>query len=91
VRVEAAGADYIGSGPAYATPLKAEKEVIGPAGVFAVASAVRIPVFAIGGIDLERLGELKAAGVGRVCAIRSLAEAADPEAEARRFRAALRQ
>src|SRR5260370_10235052 len=44
-----AGADYIGSGPAFATPVKKEKGVIGPAGVPAVAAAVDVPVFAIGG------------------------------------------
>jgi thiamine monophosphate synthase len=33
--------------------------------------------------------ELRASGVTRVCAIRSLAEAADPEDQARRFREAL--
>jgi thiamine-phosphate pyrophosphorylase len=86
---EAAGADYLGVGPAYATPLKMEKKVIGPQGVAAVAAAVDIPVFAIGGIDGRRLPELRAAGVNRVCAIRSLAEAGDPEAEARRFKEAL--
>jgi thiamine-phosphate pyrophosphorylase len=83
------GADYLGSGPAYATPLKTEKKVIGPAGVAAVAAAVQIPVFAIGGIDRERIPELRAAGVERFCAIRSLAEAPDPEADVRRFREAL--
>lgn len=86
---ESQGADYLGSGPAYATPLKTGKAVIGPAGVAAVAAAVGIPVFAIGGIDRRRLPELRAAGVGRVCAIRALGEAADPEAEARAWREAL--
>src|SRR2546430_846543 len=32
------GADYLGTGPAYATPLKTEKRVIGPAGRAAVAA-----------------------------------------------------
>lgn len=86
---EREGADYLGSGPAYETPLKAEKRVIGPAGVAAVAAAVRLPVFAIGGIDRSRLPELRAAGVTRVCAIRALGEAPDPEAEARAWREAL--
>ncbi len=77
------GADYVGCGPAYATPLKPEKRVIGPAGVAAVRAAVAIPVFAIGGIERPRLAELRAAGLTRVCAIRALSDAADPEAEAR--------
>jgi thiamine-phosphate pyrophosphorylase len=88
-QAEAGGADYQGSGPAYPTPLKTEKQVIGPRGVAAVASAVGIPVFAIGGIDRSRLPELRAAGIRRVCAIRAMALAGDPEAEARAFRRAL--
>lgn len=77
------GADYLGSGPAYPTPLKTAKRVIGPAGVAAVSEAVAIPVFAIGGIERWRLPELRAAGIQRVCAIRALVQAPDPEAEAR--------
>ncbi|HXM56965.1 MAG TPA: thiamine phosphate synthase [Candidatus Dormibacteraeota bacterium] len=84
------GADYLGTGPAYATPIKTAKRVIGPAGVAAVAAAAGVPVFAIGGIDRSRLAELRAAGVTRVCAIRALSEAADPEAEARAWAEALR-
>ena len=81
-QAERHGADYLGTGPAYATPLKTEKRVIGAAGVAAVAAAAGIPVFAIGGIDRTRLPELLDAGVTRVCAIRALGDAADPEAEA---------
>jgi thiamine-phosphate pyrophosphorylase len=89
VLAQAEGADYLGSGPAFPTPLKTEKAVIGPDGVAAVAAAVRIPVFAIGGVDLPRVRELKAVGVTRVCAIRALADAPDPEAQARLFKEAL--
>jgi thiamine-phosphate pyrophosphorylase len=90
LEAEAAGADYLGTGPAYATPLKREKRVIGPAGVSRVAAAVTIPVFAIGGIERSRLPELRAAGVDRVCAIRALGTAPDPEAEARAWKDLLR-
>ena len=85
----AGGADYLGSGPAFATPIKAEKPVIGPAGVAAVAAAVRVPVFAIGGIDESNAGELVAMGVRRVCVIRAIGEADDPEGATRRLRAML--
>jgi thiamine-phosphate pyrophosphorylase len=89
----AAGADYIGCGPAFATPLKPEKEVVGPRGVAQVAEAVGsgAPVFAIGGIDESNLAELTALGMRRVCVIRAVAEAANPEAVARRLRAMLDQ
>ena len=82
-QAERDGADYLGTGPAYQTPLKTDKQVIGPAGVAAVTAAVAIPVFAIGGIDRSRLSELRTAGVQRVCAISALGEAPDPEREVR--------
>jgi len=89
VTAEREGADYLGSGPAYETPIKTEKRTIGPGGVVAVQAAVRVPVFAIGGLDRARLPETIAAGVRRVCVIRALSTAADPEAEARTLKAAL--
>jgi thiamine-phosphate pyrophosphorylase len=85
----AAGADYLGAGPAFATAVKPQKAVIGPEGVAAVTAAVGVPVFAIGGIDASNLELLLAAGVRRACVIRGLAAAADPEAAARRIRDAL--
>jgi thiamine-phosphate pyrophosphorylase len=85
----AAGADYIGSGPAFSTPIKKEKGVIGPAGVAAVMAAVKVPVFAIGGIEEANVAQLTVLGLRRVCAIRAVAGAADPEAATRRMRAML--
>ena len=84
-----AGADYLGAGPAFATPIKAAKPVIGPAGVAAVQAAVPVPVFAIGGVDPGNVGQLVAAGIRRAAMIRALAEAEDPEAVARQVRAVL--
>ncbi len=84
-----AGANYIGSGPAFATPVKKEKGVIGPGGVEAVTAAVAVPVFAIGGIEEANVAQLTALGLRRVCAIRALADAPDPEKAARRLRAML--
>jgi thiamine-phosphate pyrophosphorylase len=85
----AEGADYIGCGPAFATPLKPEKGVIGPVGVAAVEGAVQVPVFAIGGIDESNIGELAALGLRRACVIRAISDAADPESAARRLRTML--
>lgn len=87
----AGGADYLGVGPAFATPVKSQKKVIGPEGVARVAQAVgaRVPVFAIGGIDESNVARLTGLGVRRVCVIRAIGDAADPEAAARRLRAML--
>ena len=84
-----AGADYIGSGPAFSTPVKKEKGVIGPAGVAAVAAAVDVPVFAIGGIDESNIAQLTSVGLRRICVIRAIAGASDPESVTRRLRAML--
>lgn len=85
------GADYLGCGPAFATPIKSAKAVIGPAGIAAIAEAAgrQVPVFAIGGIDESNLAELTALGLRRACVIRAVAEADDPERVARRVRAML--
>jgi thiamine-phosphate pyrophosphorylase len=85
------GADYLGSGPAFATPIKSEKQVIGPAGVAAITAMAtsKVPVFAIGGIDEWNVGQLTAAGLRRACVIRAVAEARDPEQATRRLRAML--
>jgi thiamine-phosphate pyrophosphorylase len=82
-------ADYIGSGAAFSTPIKAERRAIGPAAIAAVAASVRIPVFAIGGVDESNVEQLVAAGVRRVCVIRALFATPDPEAAARKLRAVL--
>jgi len=86
-----AGADYIGCGPAFATPLKPLKVVIGPSGVAAVTKAVgpSVPVFAIGGIDASNIAQLTAARVRRACVVRAVGDAPDPEAAARGLRAML--
>jgi thiamine-phosphate diphosphorylase len=85
------GADYLGSGPAFATPLKPEKQVIGPWGVAEIAHAVgpSVPVFAIGGIDQSNLGQLTAVGVRRACVVRAVGGAPEPEAATRRLRTML--
>lgn len=83
------GADYVGSGPAFATPIKSEKKVIGPPGIAAVAAAVAVPVFAIGGIDESNVRQLTEVGIHRACVIRAIGDAVDPEVAARRLRAML--
>jgi thiamine-phosphate pyrophosphorylase len=85
----AGGADYLGSGPAFATPIKSEKQVIGPDGVAAIAAGSTVPVFAIGGIDELSIEQLTAKGLRRACVIRAVAGAPDPEQAVRRLRAML--
>jgi thiamine-phosphate pyrophosphorylase len=75
----AAGASYLGVGPAYTTATKPGLPApIGPAGVAAVAAAVDVPVIAIGGITAARVPELLAAGAYGVAVVGAVSAAADP-------------
>jgi thiamine-phosphate pyrophosphorylase len=64
------GADYVVFGPVYPTPAKAGCGT--PAGLPALAraAALGIPVYALGGVTLERFGEVAAAGAAGVAGIR---------------------
>ena len=85
------GADYVGCGAVFATPVKSAKKPIGPAAVAALTRAIGIPVFAIGGIDESNIRQLVAVGVRRACVIRAVSDAPDPEAATRRLHAMLTQ
>ena len=78
------GATYLGVGPAYETTSKdGLPSAIGAVGVGAVASAVDVPVIAIGGITVDRVPELIAAGAWGVAVISAVSDAADPAAATR--------
>jgi len=80
----AAGADYLGVGPAYATATKdGLPDPLGPAGVAAVTGAVDVPVIAISGVTVDRVPELLAAGAHGVAVVAAVSEAADPAAATR--------
>lgn len=86
----AAGADYLGVGPAWPTATKSGLPApLGPAGVGAVAAAVAAPVIAIGGVTAERIPALLAAGAAGVAVVGAVSGARDPEAATRRLLRAL--
>ncbi|MFG1889853.1 thiamine phosphate synthase [Micromonospora sp. NPDC049051] len=75
----AAGASYLGVGPCHATSTKSGLPApIGPAGVSAVATAVDVPVVAIGGVTAADVPALLAAGAYGVAVVGALSGAADP-------------
>jgi thiamine-phosphate pyrophosphorylase len=83
---ENGGADYVAVSPVFATTTKADAG--GPVGVElvrAVKHAVSIPVAAIGGINLENVGSVIAAGADMVCAISCVVTAPDVVAEIEKF------
>jgi thiamine-phosphate pyrophosphorylase len=66
------GADYLGLGPVFATPIK-EEEPVGLEVLQTVARAVRVPVVAIGGITVENMALVRAAGAAAVAMVRGFA------------------
>jgi thiamine-phosphate pyrophosphorylase len=77
------GADYIGFGPLFATPTKPDYPPVGLDEIRKVHEAVRIPIFCIGGIKLDNLPEVIAAGARRVVIVSGLLQAADIASYAR--------
>jgi thiamine-phosphate pyrophosphorylase len=63
---EKEGADYIGFGPLYYTLTKRDYMPIGLGDIARVHQQVGIPIFCIGGINLENLEEVIEAGARRV-------------------------
>ena len=89
-RAVEAGADYLGVGTVFATPTKENAEVAGLTLVEEVAQEnLSIPWFAIGGIDLEKAGQVVDAGAPGVAVVRAILDAEDPEAAARELRSIL--
>ncbi len=76
-RTAAELADYVGAGPVWATPSKADADPpIGVDGLREICTAVAVPVVAIGGIDASNAGECIRAGAAGVAVIRAARDAA---------------
>ena len=85
----AAGADYIGFGPVFATRSKQNPDpVVGVGALAEVARAVKIPVVAIGGITLADVPAVAAAGAAAAAVISAVNDAGDPTAAGRTIAAA---
>jgi thiamine-phosphate pyrophosphorylase len=81
--------DYIAVGPVFQTPTKPGRLPVGRELVRFAAQMVRLPWFAIGGIDTRNAAEVLAAGAERLAVVRAIRDAADPAQAARTLRAAL--
>ena len=72
-----AGADYVGAGAVFPTATKEDAEYIGLDGLREVVASVSIPVVAIGGITLENVALVTAAGADYIAVISAVNQAAD--------------
>ena len=75
IRALAAGPDYIAIGPIYATGTKPTAKPVTLEYVRWASSNVTIPWFAIGGVNLQTIDEVLAAGATRVCVVSAILNA----------------
>jgi thiamine-phosphate pyrophosphorylase len=69
------GADYIGFGPIFATPTKPDYAPIGLEDIRRVHDEVNLPIFCIGGINIDNLQSVIDAGAKRVVMVSALLKA----------------
>jgi len=84
-RAVAAGADYVAIGPVFATGTKPGRKPVTLDYVRWAAANVAVPWFAIGGITLQNLDEIRAAGARRVCVVSAILNAPDVAGACRDF------
>ena len=75
VAAQREGADYIGFGPIFATPTKPDYPPIGLAEISRVHAQVELPIFCIGGINIDNLQSVIDAGAKRVVMVSALLKA----------------
>ena len=69
------GADYIGFGPIFATPTKPDYAPIGLTDIRRVHAEINLPIFCIGGINIDNLQSVIDAGAKRVVMVSALLKA----------------
>jgi len=85
-RAVAAGAGYIAIGPVYATGTKPSAKPVTLECVRWAAQNIKIPWFAIGGINIENLDDVLAAGAQRICVVSAILNSDHTAAECQKFR-----
>jgi len=85
-RALAAGPAYIAIGPVFATGTKPTAKPVTPEYVRWAAANVKIPWFAIGGINLKNLDDVLAAGAKRICVVSAILNTSDATKACAEFR-----
>jgi len=76
-QAEQQGADYIGIGPVFATTTKKGVLPVGTDILRQVAAVIKIPVFAIGGINLDNLDMVLSTGIRKVAVGKGVLDSED--------------
>jgi thiamine-phosphate pyrophosphorylase len=87
----AAGADYVAVGAMFPTATKPDFQLVGPGLIRKLRAEMRVPLIGIGGITVNNVGDVIAAGADGVAVISAVCAADDPEAAVRAFLGAIRR
>ncbi len=85
---DAEGVDYISVGPVWETPTKEGRPAVGLDLVRYAAAHSPFPFYAIGGIEPANAPEVVEAGASRICVVRAIRDARDPDGIAAALRRA---
>jgi thiamine-phosphate pyrophosphorylase len=80
------GADYLGVGPVFPTPIKPGLKPVKTGLLRRVKKAAGIPIIAIGGINRGNIGEVMQSGVEGAAVIRAVADSRDVKRAARELK-----
>lgn len=83
---ESAGADYLGVGAVFPSPTKQNAIRISLEELKTICHSVKIPVAAIGGIDLGNVGQLRKSGIHGIAVVSGIFSAEDIEDAAKKMR-----
>jgi len=87
IHAELSGADYIGVSPVFATPTKTDTAPpLGLEGLRKIRAAVKIPLVAIGGIQMANAREVVRAGADGLAVVSAIVSADSPRAAAAALR-----
>ncbi|HVV72238.1 MAG TPA: thiamine phosphate synthase [Verrucomicrobiae bacterium] len=89
LRAVAAGADYVAIGPVYATGTKPGAQPVTLEYVRWASAHLTLPWFAIGGINLDTVDDVLAAGAQRICVVSAILNAPNIARACREFRTRL--
>ncbi len=80
------GADYIGSGAVFGSVTKKDAVLLELETLRQITDSVKIPVAAIGGINLDNVEQLAQTGISGIAVVSALMRAEDPKVAASEFR-----
>ena len=83
IQAEIDGANYLGVGAMFATNTKTDAKLVTVETLKKIRAAVKIPIVAIGGINLETISKIKTAQIDGVAVVSAIIAAENPEIAAK--------